>query len=90
MVPSFEVIYSGNDFVSVLLKCQAEVLRPKFSKKKIYNGTYIRKLMTNSNRWREYVPNSVVEVIEKIDGINRVRFLYKEMLFEEKKTKLVK
>lgn len=90
MVPSFEVIYSGNDFVSVLLKCQAEVLRPKFSKKKIYNGTYIRKLMTNSNRWREYVPNSVVEVIEKIDGINRVRFLHKEMLFEEKKTKLVK
>jgi nicotinamide-nucleotide adenylyltransferase len=90
MVPSFEIIYSGNDFVGILLKGQAEVLQPKFSKKKLYNGTYIRKLMINSNRWKEYVPNSVVEVIEKIDGVNRVIFLYKEKLFEEKKIKLVK
>ena len=85
MVPSFDIIYSGNDFVSILLKRQAEVLRPNFSKKKLYNGTYIRNLMTNSNRWKEYVPNSVVKVIEKIDGINRIRTLHKEKLFEERK-----
>jgi nicotinamide mononucleotide adenylyltransferase len=39
--------------------------------------------MSESNLWMEYVPNSVVNVIEKIDGINRVRLLLKHKLFEE-------
>ena len=81
-VPDFNAIYSGNDFVKNLLSCETKVLKPKFIKKKVYNGTNIRRLMTRSNIWRKYVPKSVAEVIEKIDGINRLRYLLKQKLSE--------
>jgi nicotinamide-nucleotide adenylyltransferase len=85
LVPDFDSIYSGNDFVANLLSCQSKVSTPKFTKKRVYNGTNIRKLIPSSNRWREYVPKSVIEVIEKIDGINRIRFLLKQKLSEQRK-----
>ncbi len=87
LVPDFDIIYSGNDFVKNLVSGRTNFLKPKFNKKKVYNGTNIRRLMPTSNLWREYVPKSVEEVIEKIDGINRLRFLLKQKLSEEMKAR---
>ena len=89
-VPDFDAIYSGNDFVKNLLFCETKVLKPRFSKKRVYNGTNIRKLMTRSNIWRGYVPKSVAELIEEIDGINRLRYLLKQKISEERTGKLPK
>ncbi len=61
-----------------------EILKPRFSRRKEYNGTNIRKLMSRSHRWKKLVPDSVAGIIEQIDGVTRIRFLLNEKLSERK------
>ncbi len=81
MVPPFDVIYSGNDFVRHLSLSLSQdraiaVKSPKFSKKREYNGTNIRHLMLSGNKkWRELVPRAVARVIDQIGGIERMKVL---------------
>lgn len=85
MVPPFDFLYSGNEFVGNLVSSQTRILKPRFSKRREYNGTNIRKLMSSSNSWKKFVPDAVAGIIEQIDGVTRVRFLLKEKLAERKK-----
>ncbi len=85
MVPHFDFLYSGNEFVANLLSSQTRILKPRFSKRREYNGTNIRKLMSSSHRWKKFVPDAVAEIIEQIDGVTRIRFLLKEKFCERKK-----
>ena len=85
MVPHFDILYSGNEFVTSLVSGQTEILKPRFSRRNEYNGTNIRKLMSSSHRWKKFVPDAVAEIIEQIDGVTRIQFLLKEKLSERKK-----
>ncbi|HXG06846.1 MAG TPA: nicotinamide-nucleotide adenylyltransferase [Nitrososphaera sp.] len=78
MVPPFHVLYTGNDFVKHLALSQDRAIAvksPKFSRKREYNGTNIRRLMLTGNRWRPLVPNAVAKVIDQIGGVERVKML---------------
>jgi len=78
MVPAFDVLYSGNDFVKHLTLSQDRsiaVKSPRFAKRKEYNGTNIRRLMLAGGRWRQLVPPAVAMVIEQVNGIERMRVL---------------
>jgi nicotinamide-nucleotide adenylyltransferase len=85
MVPHFDIIYSGNEFVkSLVLQESIGVKKPEFSKKNEFNGTNIRKQLagaTNTKRtkalqnWKTLVPKAVSRLIEEVDGVNRVRIL---------------
>lgn len=78
MAPSFDVLYSGNDFVKHLALSQdrsVAVKSPKFAKKKEYNGTNIRRLMLAGSRWKQLVPPAVARVIEQVNGIGRMKVL---------------
>ena len=90
MVPHFDVLYSGNEFVKILaLQQLIRVKKPFFSKKNEYNGTNIRRHLaaaatgtTSSNtprkksqNWKRLVPNAVSRLIEEIDGVNRIKIL---------------
>lgn len=78
MVPSFDVLYSGNDFVKHLVLSQdprLAVKSPKFAKKEEYNGTNIRRLMLAGGQWKRLVPPAVARVIEQVNGIERMRVL---------------
>lgn len=78
MVPAFDVLYSGNDFVKHLALLQGRsiaVKSPRFAKGKEYNGTNIRRLMLAGGRWRQLVPPAVAMVIEQVNGIERMRVL---------------
>lgn len=78
MVPAFDVLYSGNDFVKHLALSQGRsiaVKSPRFAKRKEYNGTNIRRLMLAGGRWRQLVPPAVAMVIEQVNGIERMRVL---------------
>src|ERR671939_468086 len=82
MVPHFDVLYSGNEFVKVLAQQQPiRVKKPFFSKKNEYNGTNIRRHLAaaasitssmrprkKSQNWKRLVPNAVSRLIEEIDG----------------------
>lgn len=77
MVPPFNVLYTGNDFVRHLALSQDRVTvkSPKFSKKHEYNGTNIRRLMLSGNKWKQLVPAAVARVIDQIGGIGRMNVL---------------
>jgi nicotinamide-nucleotide adenylyltransferase len=85
MVPHFEILYSGNEFVTGLVSGDITVLKPRFSKRREYNGTTIRKLMSKSQSWKKLVPLSVARFIEEVDGVTRIRFLLNEKLSEKEK-----
>ena len=74
MVPPFDVVYSNNPLVKRLFKeAGVEVKGTHMYNRIEYQGTEIRKKMINGDDWKKYVPKAVAEVIEAIDGINRIR-----------------
>ncbi|HEY9490854.1 MAG TPA: nicotinamide-nucleotide adenylyltransferase [Nitrososphaeraceae archaeon] len=77
MVPSFNILYSGNDFVTNLVSREIKIKKPLFSKKDVYNGTNIRKQMARMQNWKKLVPNAVFRVIEEIGGVTRLKTLLK-------------
>jgi len=85
MVPHFDILYSGNEFVTSLVSGDIKVLKPSFSKRREYNGTNIRKLMLKSQSWKKLLPQSVARIIEQVDGVTRIRFLLNEKLSEKAK-----
>ena len=77
MVPSFDVLYSGNEFVKHLVHSQNRITvkSPKFAKKEEYNGTAIRRLMLAGKHWEQQVPPAVARVIHQVKGIERLKVL---------------
>lgn len=79
--PVFNKIVSLNPIVRRLFTEEGYVvLTPPVESRDKLSGSYIRKLMAKGNEWRELVPPPVVDVIDEVDGVNRVRMLYKERL----------
>ena len=87
MVPHFDILYSGNEFVkSLVLEETIRIKKPEFSKKNEYNGTNIRKQLASASaaatatatveNWKTLVPNAVSKLIEEVDGVNRIRMLF--------------
>jgi nicotinamide-nucleotide adenylyltransferase len=86
MVPHFDILYSGNEFVKgLVLEETIRIKKPEFSKKNEYNGTNIRKHLAAASaattatatveNWKTLVPNAVSKLIEEVDGVNRIRML---------------
>ncbi|MFQ5940398.1 MAG: nicotinamide-nucleotide adenylyltransferase [Nitrososphaerales archaeon] len=75
-LPHFDVVYTGNPYVAMLMKnSKIKVKKIKFYDKEKYSGSKIRRLMLKGNSWEYLVPTSVVETIKKINGIKRVRII---------------
>ena len=78
MVPPFDVLYTGNEFVKYLVKSQdssISVKSPTFLKREEYNSTNIRHLIQVDKPWRHLVPPAVAKVIEQVRGIERIKVL---------------
>jgi nicotinamide-nucleotide adenylyltransferase len=78
MVPAFDVLYSGNEFVKHLALSQdphIEIRQAKFAQKARFNATHIRRLIVAGRPWKNLVPRAVAKVIEHVDGIERIRVL---------------
>ncbi len=74
--PKFNVCFS-NEPLSRRLFIEAgyEVKNIPFFDRKQYMSTVIRERMIQGDSWRELVPKSVVDFINEIDGVNRLRDL---------------
>jgi nicotinamide-nucleotide adenylyltransferase len=77
MVPKFDIIYSGNEYVRYLSQAEIKVKEPLFKNKFQFNGENIRKLIANKKKWEHLVPNPVKEIIINIEGVERIRILAK-------------
>lgn len=78
MVPAFDVLYSGNNFVKHLALSQdphIEIRRPKFARKAQFNATHIRRLIVAEKPWKHLVPRAIAKAIERVGGTERIRLL---------------
>ncbi|MEF8852628.1 MAG: nicotinamide-nucleotide adenylyltransferase [Haloarculaceae archaeon] len=74
MAPSFEVAYSNNPLVARLFEeAGTEVRHPPMFDRDRFEGTGIRRQMLAGDAWTDHVPEAVVDVIEEVDGIERIR-----------------
>jgi nicotinamide-nucleotide adenylyltransferase len=78
MTPPFDLCYSSNPLV-VQLFSEANVMvqSPSMYERETHSGTEIRKRMLEGKPWSDLVPPSVVQVINEIDGVSRLRQIAK-------------
>ena len=73
-LPKFDRVYSGNDYVRMLLSDSGlEVIKPAFLDREKYNATLIRKLISEDSDWEKLVPKAVSTQIKKINGVQRIK-----------------
>lgn len=78
VLPHFDKVYSGNDYVSMILAdFGIEVMDPVFLDKNLYNATKIRSMIVSGENWKDYVPNAVYELLAKINAKNRLTVISK-------------
>ena len=76
--PPFSTVYSGNPLVRRLFKEAGFKVKPHpMFKRKEYWGTGIRDRMMKGERWEEFVPKSVLEVMREIKAVERLKDLSK-------------
>ena len=76
MLPHFDRVYSGNEYVKMLLKdSDIEVTTPVFLDRQNYSGTKIRSMMISGGDWKKFVPHAVSTFIQKNDGENRLSII---------------
>ena len=77
-LPEFHKVYSGNDYVEMLLSDFGyEVVPPKFYDRQKFNATRIRNMIAKDEEWQSLVPKAVAEKIKKINGVNRIKIISK-------------
>ncbi len=80
--PPFRYVITLNPIIQRIFSEEGyEVIEPPKIDRINYRGSVIRKMIAEGDeRWREYVPPPVAEIIEKVDGVNRIKMLYREKL----------
>ena len=74
MCPPFDVAYSNNPLVVRLFtEAGVEVRRSPMFNRDVLEGTGLRRRMIEGEPWTEHVPEPVAAVIERIDGVERLR-----------------
>jgi len=62
-LPNFDKVYSGNDYVSMLLADSGvAVVKPTFLDREQFNSTKIRSMIISGENWKDSVPNAVYEL----------------------------
>ncbi len=83
LTPPFKHVYSGNPLVQRLfVEAGYQVTEPPLFNREIYSGTEVRRRMLQGEDWEALVPDSVLEVIEEIEGISRLNHLSKKEVKE--------
>jgi nicotinamide-nucleotide adenylyltransferase len=76
LIPPFEKVFSGNPLVQQLFTEEGyDVAIPPLFNRTELSGTEVRKRMINDEDWKSLIPSSVVEVINKINGVQRIKHL---------------
>jgi nicotinamide-nucleotide adenylyltransferase len=79
MSPSFDVAYSNNPLVVRLFEeAGIEVRQSRMFDRERLEGSDIRERMIDGDDWRDSVPAPVVDVIEEVNGIQRIRMVAEE------------
>jgi len=73
MVPRFDVVYSNNPLVVLLIgEAGIQIRKPPMYQRDLYSGTAIRKLIRENGEWSGLVPAAVVSFIMENGGVERL------------------
>ena len=76
LTPPFSVVYSGNPLVKQLFKEEGyEVKQPPLYDRVHLSGSEVRKRILNDSDWKSLVPNATVDLLNEINGIERLKNL---------------
>ena len=72
----FDVVVTNSNLTKKLFseKGYKVIETPVYSKEK-YSGRVIRRRIVKNEDWKDSIPNKVIDVIKKIDGVNRIKSL---------------
>jgi len=74
MTPPFELCYSSNPLVVQLFhEAGITVQSPAMYERDTHSGTEIRRRMLEGVSWNHLVPPAVVQVLDEISGVDRLR-----------------
>ena len=74
MSPDFDVAYSNNPLVIQLFReADIEIRQSPMFNRDVLEGAELRERMIEGGDWRSLVPAAVVNVVEEIDGIERIQ-----------------
>lgn len=77
-LPHFDKVYSGNDYVKMLLADSLiDVITPKFLERSQYNASHIRQMIISDDNWQILVPEAVAKFLQKINGKKRLEIISK-------------
>ncbi|MEM2760089.1 MAG: nicotinamide-nucleotide adenylyltransferase [Nitrososphaerales archaeon] len=75
-LPEFDVVYTGNPYVSMLMRnYNIKVRKVKFHDREKYNATKIRELIVKGKEWESLVPKSVARIMRKVDAVKRMKII---------------
>ena len=72
IVDSFDVVYTGNEWVKKLFQRKGFEVKDVTLLKDI-NATEIRRRIDRNENWEELVPHEIAEFIRKIEGVNKIK-----------------
>jgi nicotinamide-nucleotide adenylyltransferase len=73
LVPPIDIVFSNNLLTKRLFSEKGyEVKAQKLYDREKYSGTEVRRRILAGENWQELVPESVVKIIEKVNGIERI------------------
>ncbi len=74
LCPPFDVVYSNNPLIVRLFEEDGfEVRTGHLFERDRYSGTEVRERMLEGGDWRSLVPDEVEEVVDEVDGVQRIR-----------------
>lgn len=78
LCPKFNIVYSNNPLVKQLFKESGKEIKSfPLYKRDQFQGTEIRRKILRKQKWKHLVPDKTAEIIEQIDGKNRLKNINK-------------
>ena len=76
LTPAFTKVYSGNHLVKQLFSEEGyDVKQPPLYDRLQLSGTEVRRRMIKNENWEELVPKATVNLINEINGVERIQNL---------------
>jgi len=72
--PKFDAVYAHNPLsIRLFREAGFEVVKLDLHRPATYSGTEIRRRIKEEKEWRDLVPDQVAQVIDEIDGVERIK-----------------
>lgn len=82
LVPPYKQVYTNDEFTKLLFwERGTKVIEAKLYNRDQYSATEVRKRMATNNDWESLVTKSTSKIIKQINGIERIKSIFKEMQY---------